>query len=353
MRCARRRKRAISRGQRLRWIAVPAVRADEHDRTAHRVPVMRGQQRSHVGRDPGAAEPVGHLRGGLRDRHFRRFVRQHAGQPRQPRREREDLGVGGQGERAHQMQVGHRLRLHRLADVAQHHDTARLVHAPGADEPDRFPARRSRAGQRGPQRDAVSPAVDRNSTGSAPWPSPYRRLQVTLQPDEVGVAELVEGQVGEAGQIAWQQVRHHRVDVAPVVGHGGGQGGPRQAVGLDLRRRRGCLVRPVVDARLAGRGAGASRVGVQLQHGVLEDRGEHGVEDRQFGQPTDEAHPRGPVQPRPRRRRRHRQSLGEIADGREPDVAAPRPQPGGERHGERRAVDATEHRRGGHDGASA
>ena len=142
------------RRDRLRRVAVPAVRADDaRPPRGPRCACREVEQRPQVGGDPGAAEPVGHQRGRLLDRGLGRAVREHRRQPGQPGGEREHLGVRVHRERPHEVQVRGRLRLHRLAHVAQQHDPPRPVDLADADQPDRLPAGTPGPGDRRPHRD--------------------------------------------------------------------------------------------------------------------------------------------------------------------------------------------------------
>ena len=88
----------------------------------------------------GAAEPVDHLRPGLRDRGRGRPLRERRREPGQRCREREGLRVPGPGEDPHQVQVRRRVALHRLAHVAEQGDRQRAAYLVVALELHRLPA---------------------------------------------------------------------------------------------------------------------------------------------------------------------------------------------------------------------
>src|SRR5699024_11502148 len=76
----------------------------------------------------GTAEAVYHFGAGGVDGFLGRAVPQSRGKPSQRRGKREYLTVDIPGSSAHEMQVGADVRLHRLADVAQHHQLTLLCY---------------------------------------------------------------------------------------------------------------------------------------------------------------------------------------------------------------------------------
>ncbi len=336
------------RGQLLGRVAVPAVRADDHDRAAHGVAVVRGEQRAQVGRDPGAAEPVGHRVAGLRRSPPRPSGARSTGVSRvSVGGEREHLGVGRDRASARiRCRYAVACGLHRLADVAQHDHPARPAHRRGPHQLDRLPAGAPGPGHRRPQRDPAPGRVRRVPPRPPGRPVPQRGLAATRPSSASWPASSSLERPSASASSGARPALRARPSVA--------RRRPRASSHRRRQRRPGQPPRRPRRRRVPGRGSGrrgaspgaapggpAARV-----HGRgprVEDRGEDRVEGREVGVPADQGDPGRPVE-------RGRGSGGATPSARTKSStrsarpARRRAQPGRERHRERGPVDPAQQR---------
>ena len=216
-------------GERFRLVAVPPIGGDHDDRSAHDTAVPRPQQRVEIRRDAGAAEAVDDGRGRLFDRNLDRAMREHRSQPRQARGEREDLGVGVQYCGAHEVQVRRCMRLHRLADIAQHDDAAWPVCGRAAHDMQGLPSAASRAHHRGAQVDIAAARVRLEPAGAPSRPVRERRFQPDAELLKFVRAERLERSLCEPDEVARQPFGNGQRRGGVFAGPGDGwQRRPRQ-----------------------------------------------------------------------------------------------------------------------------
>ena len=226
------------------------------------------------------------------------------GQPGQRCREREDLGANSllpQRCCPHEMQIDRRVRLHRSADVAHQHHSARVFPAAGTSQPHRLPARRARCPHRLPaDRSACRAGAARGAGCVGAASAPRDLFQPLAQQAEVLGIESFKRLVRTRNDPARQRVGN--TDVGGMALDGGDR--RRVAWSRAGRLRRLQLARPGTPASISG---GCSRAlfearRIHTEDGIGEDRLEHRIEGRQILDAVHQRQPRRPIQLRPRLR---------------------------------------------------
>ena len=155
--------------------ALPAVGQDHDHRAAgHPAPAVAVVERLQRIADPGAARPVRRRCGGALDRPLGVARCQRPGQPRQPRREHERLGVAARRRRRTSGTADTRARRAPSSPEMSHSITIRRRHHPAAaaGQADRIAAGAHALAQRPAHVDALAAAVASGAPGAAhaAWP---------------------------------------------------------------------------------------------------------------------------------------------------------------------------------------
>ena len=221
------------------------------------------------------------------------------------------------------MEIGGRVGLHRLADVAQHHHAARLLQRLGTHEHGRVEPGPPRPGQGRTHAHRPAPVVG----GHAPRPAGRPASQGGRSTSSSSSARCSGASASKGVAASCSRALGRRSGSAGRAPRLTGRWAHRAPGGWT----RATLLRPCPGPRAPGRGtqpsfsppAGAQRlppgVGVEREHGPGEHSVEDGVEMPQVRRPLHQGRPGDPVQGGNGSRPHSRQAPGEGLDGADPD----------------------------------